>query len=73
LHWRTLISLKPRCVNKHATFGPIYLLIICMPIWTLGWREAALTSAACVAVSLAANGLEAYPLGRGCIGLACRA
>jgi hypothetical protein len=64
-------------VNNNATFGPIYLLIICMPIcmpiWTLGWREAALTSAACVAVSLAANGLEAYPLGRGCVGLACRA
>ena len=44
-------------------FGPIYLLIVCMPAWTLGWREAALSSAACVAVSLAANGLEAYPLG----------
>jgi diguanylate cyclase (GGDEF)-like protein len=44
-------------------FGPIYLLIVCMPAWTLGWREAALTSAACVTVSLAANGLEAYPLG----------
>jgi diguanylate cyclase (GGDEF)-like protein len=44
-------------------FGPIYLLIVCMPAWTLGWREAALTSAACVAVSLAANGMEAYPLG----------
>jgi hypothetical protein len=43
--------------------GPIYLLIICMSAWTLGWREAALASAACVAVSLAANGLEAYPLG----------
>lgn len=45
-------------------FGPIYLLIVCMPAWTLGWREAALTSAACVAVSLAANGLHAYPLGQ---------
>lgn len=45
-------------------FGPIYLLIICVPAWTLGWREAALTSAACLAVSLAANGLDAYPLGR---------
>ncbi|PTW44183.1 diguanylate cyclase (GGDEF)-like protein [Sphingomonas faeni] len=45
-------------------FGPIYLLIVCIPAWTLGWREAALTSAACVAVSLAANGLEAYPLGQ---------
>jgi len=45
-------------------FGPIYLLIVCMPAWTLGWREAALTSAACVAISLAANGLDAYPLGR---------
>lgn len=44
-------------------FGPIYLLILCLPAWTLGWREATLTSAACVAVSLAANGLEAYPLG----------
>jgi diguanylate cyclase (GGDEF)-like protein len=44
-------------------FGPIYLLVVCMPAWTLGWREAALTGVACVAVSLAANGLEAYPLG----------
>jgi diguanylate cyclase (GGDEF)-like protein len=52
------------CTTGNALwFGPIYLLIVCMPAWTLGWREAALTSAACVAVSLAANGLEAYPLG----------
>ncbi|WP_168355825.1 GGDEF domain-containing protein [Sphingomonas gei] len=52
------------CATGNALwFGPMYLLIVCMPAWTLGWREAALTSAACVAVSLGANGLEAYPLG----------
>ncbi len=59
-----VVGLADGATGNALWFGPIYLLIVCMPAWTLGWREAALTSAACVAVSLAANGLEAYPLGQ---------
>jgi diguanylate cyclase (GGDEF)-like protein len=59
-----IVGLADYATGNTLWFGPIYLLILCMPAWTLGWREAALTSAACVAVSLCANGLEAYPLGR---------
>ncbi|MEG3087901.1 GGDEF domain-containing protein [Sphingomonas sp. PB4P5] len=56
-------GLADRATGNTLWFGPIYLLIVCLPAWTLGWREAALTSVACVAVSLAVNGSEAYPLG----------
>ena len=59
-----VVGLADGATGNALWFGPIYLLIVCLPAWTLGWREAALTSAACVAVSLAANGLEAYPLGQ---------
>lgn len=58
-----VVGLADGATGNTLWFGPIYLLVVCMPAWTLGWREAALTSAACVGVSLAANGLDAYPLG----------
>lgn len=44
-------------------FGPLYLLIICLPAWALGWRAAMTVGLACAGVGLAANGLSIYPLG----------
>lgn len=44
-------------------FGPLYLLIICLPAWALGWRAAMMVGLACAGVGLAANGLSIYPLG----------
>jgi diguanylate cyclase (GGDEF)-like protein len=41
----------------------MYLLIICLPAWALGWRAAVLVGLACAGVSIAANGMSMYPLG----------
>jgi len=43
--------------------GPLYLLILCLPAWSLGWREALLTGVLCVGCSILANGTAGYPLG----------
>jgi diguanylate cyclase (GGDEF)-like protein len=45
-------------------FGPFYLLIVCLPAWTIGWRAALGVGFVCAGVSLLANGMSAYPLGQ---------
>lgn len=44
-------------------FGPVYLLAILLPAWVIGWRAGIVAGIACMAVSLAANGMSVYPLG----------
>jgi diguanylate cyclase (GGDEF)-like protein len=44
-------------------FGPVYLLVICMATWALGWREGQVTGIACMALTFALNGVSLYPHG----------
>lgn len=44
-------------------FGPVYLLLIAIAAWSLGWREAIFTGCASLAVGLSTNGLALYPYG----------
>src|SRR3546814_738739 len=44
-------------------FGPLYLLIICLPAWALGPRAGVLTGLACAGASIAVNGISIYPIG----------
>ncbi|HWW63460.1 MAG TPA: GGDEF domain-containing protein [Sphingomonadaceae bacterium] len=44
-------------------YGPVYLLITCLPAWAVGWRSAHLAGLLCVGMSLFANGLSVYPHG----------
>jgi diguanylate cyclase (GGDEF)-like protein len=64
----TMLGVALAGLGDYATgtdlwFGPIYLLVLCMPAWALGWRAALLAAGPCVALSVAANGVSAYPLG----------
>lgn len=43
--------------------GPIYLLVICVAAWTLGWMAGQLTGVACMGLTFALNGLNLYPHG----------
>lgn len=51
-------------VGPHLWFGPVYLLIICLPAWTLGWRVAVLVGFCCAGLSIAMHGAAAYPMGQ---------
>jgi len=42
-------------------FGPVYLLVICLAAWSLGWRAGQLTGVCCMALTFALNGLDLYP------------
>jgi diguanylate cyclase (GGDEF)-like protein len=53
-----------RVTGPEISFGPLYLLIVCLPAWALGWRAAMLVGLACAGVSIAANGMNIYPLGQ---------
>jgi diguanylate cyclase (GGDEF)-like protein len=43
--------------------GPVYLLVICVAAWSLGWVRGQVTGIACMAIALAINGLRLYPYG----------
>lgn len=52
-----------RLVGPHVWFGPVFLLIICLPAWALGWREGIFVGLCCAGLSIAVNGLASYPVG----------
>jgi diguanylate cyclase (GGDEF)-like protein len=52
-----------RLIGPNVWFGPVYLLIVCLPAWALGWRPAFLIGFGCAGISIAVNGLHAYPVG----------
>ncbi|HEY1145696.1 MAG TPA: GGDEF domain-containing protein [Allosphingosinicella sp.] len=50
-------------IGPEVWFGPVYLLIVCLPAWSLGWRAAFVVGFACASTSIALHGLNAYPVG----------
>ncbi|HEY1144787.1 MAG TPA: GGDEF domain-containing protein [Allosphingosinicella sp.] len=56
-----------RLVGPDIWFGPVYLLIVCLPAWSLGWRAAFVVGFACAGTSIALHGLNAYPVGEAAI------
>jgi diguanylate cyclase (GGDEF)-like protein len=42
-------------------FGPVYLLVICIATWSLGWRAGQLTGVGCMGLTFAINGANLYP------------
>jgi diguanylate cyclase (GGDEF)-like protein len=49
--------------GRDLWFGPVYLLVICIATWSLGWREGQVTGIACMVLTFALNGLSLYPHG----------
>ena len=37
--------------------GPIYLLVVCIAAWSLGWKAGQLTGIGCMGITLAINGM----------------
>ncbi len=58
-----LTELADFATGPYLWFGPLYLLIICLPAWALGWRAGFAVGLICAGASLAVNGMSAYPLG----------
>ena len=44
-------------------FGPVYLLVICVTAWSLGWKAGQLVGIACMGLTFTVNGLSLYPYG----------
>lgn len=44
-------------------FGPVYLFVMCIATWTLGWRAGQSVGIACMAMTFALNGPGLYPYG----------
>lgn len=43
--------------------GPVYLFVICLAAWSLGWRAGQTTGIGCMALTFALNGMSLYPYG----------
>jgi diguanylate cyclase (GGDEF)-like protein len=57
------LGLADAVTGEEAWLGPLYLLVICLATWTIGWRAGLLVGFASAGVSIAANGVIIYPLG----------
>ena len=44
-------------------FGPVYLLVICLAAWSLGWKCGQAAGIGCMALTFALNGMSLYPYG----------
>jgi diguanylate cyclase (GGDEF)-like protein len=49
--------------GRELWFGPVYLLVICIATWSLGWREGQVTGIACMVLTFGLNGVSLYPHG----------
>jgi diguanylate cyclase (GGDEF)-like protein len=43
--------------------GPVYLIVMCIAAWSLGWGAGQVTGIACMGLTFAINGPELYPYG----------
>lgn len=51
--------------SRHEVwFGPVYLLMIGIVAWSLGWREAVVIGLTCMTMTFSLNGLSLYPYGK---------
>lgn len=57
-----LVGLADFATGPGVWFGPIYLLIICLPAWSLGLKAGIAVGFACMAVGTLINGATVYPL-----------
>jgi diguanylate cyclase (GGDEF)-like protein len=58
-----LAALADLATGPELWFGPVYLLVICLATWALGWKAGQATGIGCMALTFALNGLSLYPYG----------
>ncbi|MXP41104.1 diguanylate cyclase [Altererythrobacter soli] len=56
-------ALADYLTGRDLWFGPVYLLVICIATWSLGWREGQVTGIACMVLTFGLNGVSLYPHG----------
>lgn len=61
-------ALADYLTGRGLWFGPVYLLVICIATWSLGWREGQVTGIACMVLTFALNGASLYPYGTASFG-----
>jgi diguanylate cyclase (GGDEF)-like protein len=57
------VALADLLTGPDLWFGPVYLLVMCVAAWTLGWRAGQSVGMACMALTFAINGFSLYPYG----------
>ena len=62
-----LAAAVSRALGPDVWFGPIYLLIICFPAWTIGLRAGFAVGFFCAGISILTHGINAYPVGEAAI------
>ena len=55
------VALVDLLTGPDLWLGPVYLLVICLATWSLGWPAGQATGLACMGISLAINGFSLYP------------
>jgi diguanylate cyclase (GGDEF)-like protein len=63
-----LTALADVATGQELWMGPLYLLVISLAAWSLGWIEAVAIGFASLAITVAANGTDLYP-GTGAAGV----
>lgn len=57
------VALADLLTGPGLWFGPVYLLVMCLAAWTLGWRAGQSVGIGCMALTFAINGSSLYPYG----------
>jgi diguanylate cyclase (GGDEF)-like protein len=58
-----LAALSDLITGPELWLGPVYLLVICLAAWALGWRAGLVTGLGCMALTFGINGTSLYPYG----------
>lgn len=58
-----IVALGDVATGTELWLGPIYLVVICLAAWTLGWRAGQTTGVGCMLLTLSINGVTLYPYG----------
>lgn len=58
-----LAAIADLATGPDLWFGPVYLLVICLAAWSLGWRAGQAVGIGCMALTFALNGMSLYPFG----------
>ena len=60
---RDLAALGDLATGPELWFGPVYLFVMCLAAWSLGWGAGQAVGIGCMALTFAINGVSLYPYG----------
>jgi diguanylate cyclase (GGDEF)-like protein len=57
-------AIADRMTGPHLWLGPVYLIVISLASWSLGWIAGEICGVGCMGLTFAINGMALYPYGR---------